>query len=416
MKQRADLTFKANLSRGRHGWLRLTPAYSVKLVGEILDENPGIQRVLEPFSGTATTGLVCGERGIASDGFDINTFLVWLGGVKTTNHSDKSRRDAVELLTLLPRQLSHSDWKPPIFDIERWWSKPRLELLADLHAWLDAVPLGSARDLLTVAFCRCVIDWSNAAFNHQSMSFKEPEPTLFDDSERENLLGEFAHLARGIIESAALPVPGKVRIRHGDSRDIPAQGEHYDALITSPPYPNRMSYIRELRPYMYWLGYLTHARQAGEMDWQAIGGTWGIATSLVGKWQPNGVAVEHPGFDEMADSIRARSPVLGNYVHKYFVDIASHIRSAAALLRPGGLAFYIVGNSKFFDTMVHVEEIYASLMRAAGFDAVRVDKIRKRNSKKELFEFAVSGVAAPKTNRRKHVANILAGSAGVTPN
>ena len=27
-----------------------------------------------------------------------------------------------------------------------------------------------------------------------------------------------------------------------------------------------MSYIRELRPYMYWLGYLTDARQAGQMD------------------------------------------------------------------------------------------------------------------------------------------------------
>ena len=50
MKQRADLTFKENLSRGRHGWLRLTPAYSVKVVGEILDEHPNFHRVLEPFS------------------------------------------------------------------------------------------------------------------------------------------------------------------------------------------------------------------------------------------------------------------------------------------------------------------------------------------------------------------------------
>ena len=57
MRQRADLTFKENLSRGRHGWLRLTPAYSVKVVGEVLDENPDFHRVLEPFSGTATTGF-----------------------------------------------------------------------------------------------------------------------------------------------------------------------------------------------------------------------------------------------------------------------------------------------------------------------------------------------------------------------
>ena len=38
MKQRADLTFKENLLRGRHGWLRLTPAFSVKVVHQILVE------------------------------------------------------------------------------------------------------------------------------------------------------------------------------------------------------------------------------------------------------------------------------------------------------------------------------------------------------------------------------------------
>ena len=40
-----------------------------------------------------------------------------------------------------------------------------------------------------------------------------------------------------------------------------------------------MSYIRELRPYMYWLGILENARDTGELDWSAIGGTWGVATS-----------------------------------------------------------------------------------------------------------------------------------------
>ena len=48
-----------------------------------------------------------------------------------------------------------------------------------------------------------------------------------------------------------------------------------------------MSYIRELRPYMYWLSYLRDGREAGELDWKAIGGTWGIATSRVGKWSPS---------------------------------------------------------------------------------------------------------------------------------
>ena len=40
--------------------------------------------------------------------------------------------------------------------------------------------------------------------------------------------------------------------------------------------------------------------------------------------------------------------------------------------------------------MVHVEEIYASILRATGFENVEIEKIRKRNSKQELFEYTVS--------------------------
>jgi hypothetical protein len=39
IEKRADYTFKYNTSLGRHGWLRLTPAYSVKLVREIIKED-----------------------------------------------------------------------------------------------------------------------------------------------------------------------------------------------------------------------------------------------------------------------------------------------------------------------------------------------------------------------------------------
>jgi len=60
--QHSDYTFKYNKKLGRHGWLRLTPAYSVKLVKEIIDNIRGDSFILDPFSGTATTGLVAAEQ------------------------------------------------------------------------------------------------------------------------------------------------------------------------------------------------------------------------------------------------------------------------------------------------------------------------------------------------------------------
>jgi hypothetical protein len=39
--------------------------------------------------------------------------------------------------------------------------------------------------------------------------------------------------------------------------------------------------------------------------------------------------------------------------------------------------------------MLQTQEIYASIMQDAGFEVTAVDNIRKRSSKKELFEFIV---------------------------
>ena len=146
---------------------------------------------------------------------------------------------------------------------------------------------GPASDLLRVAFCRTLIKLSNAAFNHQSMSFKDDSQHRLDfDSEGGST---FLDDLRFILKGAAENPPAVALVVHGDARDLPSYLDaRFDLVITSPPYANRMSYIRELRPYMYWLGYLTNGRDAGELDWLAIGGTWGVATSRLGDWSANG--------------------------------------------------------------------------------------------------------------------------------
>jgi hypothetical protein len=398
---RAELTFKHNLKNERHGWIRLTPAYSVKIVADILRENQQIGYVLEPFSGTGTTGLVCGEMGLTCDLLDINPFLIWLAEVKTANYSEKDRfaaqRAAQDIVSLLNTDRSDDDlWFPPIKNIERWWSNDRLILLAQIHRELNLrfPERAPAKDLLIVAFCRVLIEWSGAAFNHQSMSFKQAAPlSLFALDERQDLLLAFLNCASKVLESAGQRISGKVRATLSDSRSVPMPEDClYDCVITSPPYPNRMSYIRELRPYMYWLGYLKEAREAGEMDWQAIGGTWGIATSRVEKWQPEENNIRHDGFYEIIEKIAEKSRVLANYVHKYFVDMMSHFESLHRAVRAGGKVFYIVGNSKFYDTLVPVEEIYVSLLKQVGFERTEIAVLRRRTSKKELKEAVVSAV------------------------
>lgn len=62
LSRRTDCTYRPNMAAGRHGWLRLTPAYSVGVVDGLL-HGRGPMRVLDPFCGTSTTALCASYRG-----------------------------------------------------------------------------------------------------------------------------------------------------------------------------------------------------------------------------------------------------------------------------------------------------------------------------------------------------------------
>ena len=249
----------------------------------------------------------------------------------------------------------------------------------------------SAKDLLHVAFCRTLIKLSNAAFNHQSMSFKEGNDELDLVIDRKAIFqDDMAHVLGGCIEEVHAQAEVKLHDARSLTEDVLGK---FDLVITSPPYANRMSYIRELRPYMYWLGYLKEAREAGELDWQAIGGTWGVATSRLNDWQ----ASEDYQNDHLSEAVRSISEAenkhaetLSRYVHKYHEDIYAHLSSLAGVLNKGARVHYIIGNSTFYGTLVSVEDIYADMMERVGFADIDIKPIRKRNSKKELVEFDVS--------------------------
>ncbi len=395
LKQRADYTHKYNITSGRHGWLRLTPAYSVKVVEEILSNYEAGGRVLDPFCGSGTTALCAARRGLPAATTDINPFLIWLATVKTRSYSADdiaATRDASEeALQKMGKALAAVE-APPIHKIERWWSDQSLRFLCQLKGAIDGLEVAQkTRDLLLVAFCRTLIKISNAAFNHQSMSFKEGNAELDLAIDRAAIFKtDIAHILEGCGEE----IHSVADVQLQDARQLKSDSlGKFDLVITSPPYANRMSYIRELRPYMYWLGYLHEAREAGELDWQAIGGTWGVATSRLNDWS----ASEDYQNDHLSSVVATISQAenkhaetLSRYVHKYHEDIFAHLSSLAGLLNKGARVHYIIGNSTFYGTLVKVEDLYADMMKKVGFSNIDIKAIRKRNSKKELVEFDVS--------------------------
>lgn len=396
------LSFKGNGKNTRYGWLRLTPAYSVHLVSELLDaQSTTASVVLDPFCGTGTTALVCAERGIECDTTDINPFLLWLGRTKASVYGIEDIEALRERSLLVARdiQLAGDEpiWLPALHQIEKWWDENTLKALArtmhSIRETPETIP-EKVLNLLKIAFCRTMIDQANVSFAHQSMSFKQTRAlVMFPETQEEMVVNSWRQSISQLANAALSTTVSAPRFLFCDARNLNTALEidRYSCVITSPPYPNRMSYIRELRPYMYWLGYLNSGREAGELDWQAIGGTWGCATSNLSKWEPDpNIEIPFVGFNTILESIANHSTTLSKYVQKYFYDMVLHCNGLFQVVRSGGTVNYIVGNSKFYDVLLPVEAIFASLFEAVGFTNVRIRVIRKRSSKKELFEFVVS--------------------------
>ena len=395
--QRSDYTFKYNSKFRRHGWLRLTPAYSVKLVEEIIGNISEDSFVLDPFSGTGTTGLVAAEHGLSAHCLDINPFLVWLGNAKHRNYSacelKKLRIEVNAALAECKELTNKENWLPDIHNITRWWCKDTLKVLAALRQSLvnqfEEPKDNNASSLVWISFCRLIIETSSAAFNHVSMSFHD-EITTFGIEQIESL---FVKILDAIIESAKQNIPGKASVYFVDSRDeVSINGVKYSHVITSPPYPNRISYIRELRPYMYWTKFLDTAKEAGELDWKAIGGTWGVATSRLQDWESNDIELpESLGrvVSTILETEEKNTFLMANYVWKYFHDTHLHLQSLRASLKKGAVLSYIVGNSSFYGVQVHTDKLIENSLKILGFTNVGSRIVRKRNSKKELFEYCI---------------------------
>lgn len=403
-RQRAELTYKQNSSHGRHGWLRLTPAYSVQLVDQILGEfGNGASSVFDPFLGTGTTPLCAAYRGMRAAATDINPFLIWLGRVKTSQYTEahhSALKAAGESICIrILNEKARQAPLPPLKNIERWWGPSELAFIAALRGEIEYIADLKVRDLLKVVFCRTMIALSNAAFNHQSMSFKDNDDskqmTLGLPKVRNEFLARFRGDLLVVVDSILDNPRSDVSIEMADARGlVPRLEVHdpFDLIITSPPYPNRMSYIRELRPYMYWLGYLAEAREAGELDWEAIGGTWGIATSRLLTWTATDAFIP-PYLSSIVGEIRKgnekNGPLMAQYVLKYFDDMFHHFLAASKMLRHGGTAHYIVGNSTFYGNLVPSERLYVDQLLKCGFRTCEARPIRKRNSKQELIEYHI---------------------------
>ena len=306
-------------------------------------------------------------------------------------------------VTQFPEKLGIS--LPKIHNVFRWWDK---DVLKDLLVAREVLKRLDEEEkykrFLWVGLASTVIEVANVERCHPTISFADnPFNLRRNNKKQQNNINKnvvqllSSRLERMLIdlknikETVGDNIHTNVQIIKGDSRYLTRliDGD-IDVVITSPPYPNRYSYVWETRPYLYFFEIFKTPKEASDLDMISIGGTWGRATFILkdGVIKPLNKNVED-AVGGIVEKIREHSNLLANYVQKYFNDMYVHFTELSKVANDSARCAYVIGNSKIKGVEIPSDVVLAKLLECVGFNMDKIVRIRNRLGKRGLYEAIV---------------------------
>lgn len=401
-------TFLNGLASRVHRWFRLTPSFGPELVHEMIDrlQVPSDGLILDPFCGAGTTLIEAKMAARRAIGFEINPLLHFVNQTSlrwTVRPSSVLRElgrleeavsiaEQVRIEELARYKLSI----PPIHNPTRWWRPDVLVRVLFLRQAISEVQDNDIRRFLLLALAGVLVpDLTNVELGRLQLHFIEREE---DEIDVWKSYSKHVHIMLDDLETirkySKVKESDDTKCYLQDALDLSNLRLNglVSAVITSPPYPNRYSYVWNTRPHMYMLGFMKSKREAGLLDQRTVGGTWGIATSELAKGVilPANQAVSDV-MKEIVEELRLRDNLMANYVVHYFNRLSQQIIEMNRILAPSARTAYVVGNSRIKGTYIETDVLLAKIVERLGLDykVFDIHRFRLRHSGVKLYESIV---------------------------
>lgn len=405
----SEITFRGKLSEPIHRWYRLTASFSPQLATDILShfDLPSNARVIDPFCGVGTVPLCAQRVGVSATGVEINPMLARVASTKLSVDYDLAnvRTNVQAYIEGLQQDISACRGKrindlddiewPPIYNAERWWQEAPMKILLLAEKRRKATQQGYTAELIGTGLAGVLVELSDAGAGRVSLSFLDSPPEISEDQAfsaiRRQLNEMLSDLESWDPVRRDLPAECRYEIRNADSRRLKRIcGEaEFHVLLTSPPYPNRFSYVRETRPHLYFFHIMEDRSAAGELDLQTIGGTWGKATSTLDDDLFQAREPVKDALGSVLPELAGENLKMANYIIRYFNAMWDHIQSLPTVMAEHSRVIYVVGNTKISGFELRTDDILAELLGHVGFKTDSIERMRKRQSRKGLYEATV---------------------------
>jgi len=365
-------------------WFPFRHSFSRHLVQDLLAEwqiGSGAT-ILDPFCGGGTTLLASGQKGINSIGYDILPFSVLLSRVKTRRYDTTALRRVLDQLRLdVDVDVSFLDEKPAF--LRKAFPPDVLCRVLGMRESICQITNGSIRDFFLVALLSCLESLSFTTKTGGFLRFVAKDLSFVDPTQ---MVRSAALAMIEDLELASCTMPEGVRadVRLGDAR-LHSRGKVCEALITSPPYPNRHDYTR-----IYLLELLIGSSMS-ESEIKSLRYRT-LRSHVEARQQIRAVGYQRPAaleriLDCMAQGNLNNSGLL-RMIAGYFEDMHLCLVASARRLRSGGRIAFVVSNARFGGHCIPVDTILAEIGQGLGLKVldIRVGRVRG-NSPQQMGRF-----------------------------
>ena len=375
-------------TRPIYNWFIYPHSFDMQLVEELLAEmgiGPG-RTVWDPFVGAGTTVLACKQLGVSSYGTDLLPLSVLVSRAKVCDYQPDRLSEALDTLTYRIRKGTEDRFAN--VPIVRRALPLRIRLrISSLLEQIEALD-EPARLFFTVALISILEDvsYSVKSGGWLRMDFDKNVSESAVKSRFVQRASTMLDHIRASTKSTALPASqtdgseasSHVDVWIGDAR-FERLPQPVSAVITSPPYLNRHDYTRVFVLELALIAVNTNS-ELKQLRYETLRSH--VEARAPKKTKSNGY--QPPALlDKVLKNIEARgvnNARIPGTIRGYFEDMYHVLISTKENLESGGVAAFVLGNTRFSGVMIPVDLIVAEIGQNLGLAPEKIIVARYRGN------------------------------------
>lgn len=411
-----DPAFEQNKQDAIHRWVPWIAGFSAGFVGDALRHylpDPGRRdiHVLDPFAGVGTTLVESLRRGYNVTGIELNPFATLAARVKCsaftldpgkllsaivsferqarerTDPIDKTFDRGDDIFQCTPAPKSRP---PAAFRSRTPFFSPAVEQKV-LHCLdlINEVADPHIRELMSLALGSILVQVSNYSYEPSLGSRAAAGKTNVLNADVVSLLSARLYMMYHdvIVYRDEMmqwtPLPSS-RVIEGDARLMlqTVKEDSIDIVITSPPYLNNYHYVRNTRPHLFWLNFVSKPSDLKRLERSNFGKYWQTVRGA----EPSKLQFDLPYLKQIIDEIAAKNPqkhVYGgkgwaNYAIEYFNDCYTLCQNFYRTLKKGARAIIVLGNSIIQGVNVPTDLLFGHIGELCHLKLDEIHILRKK--------------------------------------